>query len=116
MVHGDDKGLVLPPKVASTQVIVIPVPYKNVDCQGINDACKATVKMLCEEKIRAELDSRDNYSLERKYSEWEMKGVPLIIEIGLKSLANKQVINVVMLLHLYSFICLYAYMFNANTK
>ncbi|KEH33574.1 proline--tRNA ligase, cytoplasmic [Medicago truncatula] len=91
MVHGDDKGLVLPPKVASTQVIVIPVPYKNVDCEGINDACKAAVKMLREEKIRAELDSRDNYSLERKYSEWEMKGVPLMVEIGLKGLGNKQV-------------------------
>jgi prolyl-tRNA synthetase len=68
--------------------------------------------MLFEEKIRAELDSRDNYSLERKYSEWEMKGVPLIIEIG----ANKQVINVVMLLHLYSFICHYAFIFYAQCK
>lgn len=50
MVHGDDKGLVLPPKVASTQVIVIPVPYKDVDTQGIYDTCKATVNMLCEAK------------------------------------------------------------------
>ncbi|RHN71170.1 putative proline--tRNA ligase [Medicago truncatula] len=72
MVHGDDKGLVLPPKVASTQVIVIPVPYKD-------------------QKIRAELDSRDNCSPERKYSDWELKGVPLRIEIGPKDLVNKQV-------------------------
>ncbi|WJX36077.1 proline--tRNA ligase [Trifolium repens] len=91
MVHGDDKGLVLPPKVASTQVIVIPVPYKDADTQGIDDACIATVNMLCEAKIRAELDSRDYYSPERKYSEWEMKGVPLRIEIGSKDLANEQV-------------------------
>ncbi|KAI5402765.1 proline--tRNA ligase, cytoplasmic [Lathyrus oleraceus] len=91
MVHGDDKGLVLPPKVASIQVIVIPVPYKDADTQGTNDACELTVKILCEAKIRAELDSRDNHSPERKYSEWEMKGVPLRIEIGPNDLANKQV-------------------------
>ncbi|XP_057448607.1 proline--tRNA ligase, cytoplasmic-like [Lotus japonicus] len=91
MVHGDDKGLVLPPKVASVQVIVIPVPYKGADTQGINDACSATVVTLCEAGIRAELDSRDDYLPGWKHSHWEMKGVPLRIEIGLKDLANKQV-------------------------
>ncbi|KAK2396563.1 proline--tRNA ligase, cytoplasmic [Trifolium repens] len=91
MVHGDDKGLVLPPKVASTQVVVISVAYKDVDAQGINDACKAMVNVLCEAKIRAELDSRDYLSLEMKYSEWEMKGVPLRIEIGSNDLSNEQV-------------------------
>lgn len=101
MVHGDDKGLVLPPKVASIQVIVIPVPYKDADTQGTNDACELTVKILCEAKIRAELDSRDNHSPKRKYSEWEMKGVPLRIEIGPNDLANKQVINIVLMLHLF---------------
>ncbi|XP_045805042.1 proline--tRNA ligase, cytoplasmic-like [Trifolium pratense] len=91
MVHGDDKGLVLPPKVASTQVIVIPVPYKDADTQEVYDTCKTTVNMLCEAKIRAELDSRDYLSLERKSSEWEMKGVPLRIEIGSNDLADEQV-------------------------
>ncbi|KAG4913798.1 hypothetical protein JHK85_055190 [Glycine max] len=91
MVHGDDKGLVLPPKVASVQVIVIPVPYKDADTQGIFDACSATVNTLNEAGIRAESDSRDNYSPGWKYSNWEMKGVPLRIEIGPKDLANKQV-------------------------
>ncbi len=108
MVHGDDKGLVLPPKVASTQVIVIPVSYKDADNQGIYDACKATVNMLCEAKIRVELDSRDNCSPERKYSEWELKGVPLRIEIGPKNLAKKQVIYVFLSLLLYSYICHFA--------
>ncbi|MED6167999.1 hypothetical protein PIB30_008021 [Stylosanthes scabra] len=90
MVHGDDKGLVLPPKVASVQVIVIPVPYKDANTQGIFDACTATVNTLCEAGIRAESDFRDNYSPGWKYSHWEMKGVPLRIEIGPKDLANKQ--------------------------
>ncbi|KAK2392686.1 proline--tRNA ligase, cytoplasmic [Trifolium repens] len=49
--------------------------------------------MLCEAKISAELDSRDYCSPERKYSEWEMKGVPLRIEIGTKDLANEQVVE-----------------------
>ena len=91
MVHGDDKGLVLPPKVASVQVIVIPVPYKDADTQGIYDACSATVASLTEAGIRAKADFRDNYSPGWKYSHWELKGVPLRIEIGPKDLANSQV-------------------------
>lgn len=91
MTHGDDKGLVLPPKVATTQVVVIPVPYKDANTQGIYDACAATVKSLNESGIRAEADFRDNYSPGWKYSHWEMKGVPLRIEIGPKDLANNQV-------------------------
>ncbi|PIM97620.1 Prolyl-tRNA synthetase [Handroanthus impetiginosus] len=91
MVHGDDKGLVLPPKVASIQVIVIPVPYKDADTKGIFDACAATVKSLNESGIRAEADFSDNYSPGWKYSHWEMKGVPLRIEIGPKDYAKNQV-------------------------
>ncbi|KAG8379800.1 hypothetical protein BUALT_Bualt07G0127000 [Buddleja alternifolia] len=91
MVHGDDKGLVMPPKVASVQVIVIPVPYKDANSQGIFDACAATVKSLEEAGIRAEADYRDNYSPGWKYSQWELKGVLLRIEIGPKDLANNQV-------------------------
>ncbi|KAI4378233.1 hypothetical protein MLD38_015742 [Melastoma candidum] len=91
MVHGDDKGLVLPPKVASVQVVVIPVPYKDADMQGIFDACTSTMNALCEAGIRAEVDLRDNYSPGWKYSNWELKGVPLRIEIGPKDFANNQV-------------------------
>lgn len=93
MVHGDDKGLVLPPKVASVQIVVIPVPYKDADTQAIFDACSETVKSLNEAGFRAEADLRDNYSPGWKYSHWEMKGVPLRIEIGPKDIANKQVIG-----------------------
>lgn len=95
MVHGDDKGLVLPPRVASVQVIVVPVPYKDADMQGIFDACNATVDSLCAAGIRAEADLRDNYSPGWKYSHWEMKGVPLRIEIGPKDFSNNQVGKIV---------------------
>ncbi|KAL6983268.1 proline--tRNA ligase [Sarracenia purpurea var. burkii] len=91
MVHGDDKGLVLPPKVASVQVIVISVPYKDADTEKILEACKTIVDTFSEAGLRVEADLRDNYSPGWKYSHWEMKGVPLRIEIGPKDLAKNQV-------------------------
>ncbi|XP_048542059.1 proline--tRNA ligase, cytoplasmic-like isoform X2 [Triticum urartu] len=91
MTHGDDKGLVLPPRVAPIQVIVIPDPLEDADTTAINEACETIVCTLNQAGIRADLDTRENYSLEWKYSHWEMKGVPLRIEIDLKDLANKQV-------------------------
>ncbi|KAL6983269.1 proline--tRNA ligase, partial [Sarracenia purpurea var. burkii] len=90
MVHGDDKGLVLPPKVASVQVIVIPVPYEDADTEKILEACKTIVDTFSEAGLRVEADLRDNYSPGWKYSHWEMKGVPLRIEIGPKDLAKNQ--------------------------
>ncbi|KAG9136419.1 hypothetical protein Leryth_022399 [Lithospermum erythrorhizon] len=91
MVHGDDRGLVLPPKVASVQVIVVPVPYKTVAMEKLFAACAAAVESLNEAGIRAESDLRDNYSPGWKYSQWEMKGVPLRLEIGPKDLEKEQV-------------------------
>lgn len=104
MAHGDDKGLVLPPKVASIQIIVVPVPYKDADTQGIMEACTATVKTLNDAGFRAEADLRDNYSPGWKYSNWEMKGVPLRIEIGPRDLANKQVFSWIYAINLVKFI------------
>ncbi|KAL6659138.1 hypothetical protein ACP70R_003178 [Stipagrostis hirtigluma subsp. patula] len=91
MTHGDDKGLVLPPRVAQFEVVVIPVPYKDTDIAAIKDACETIVGTLKGSRIRVKSDTRENYSLGWKYSCWEMKGVPLRIEIGPKDLANKQV-------------------------
>ncbi|KAG8093308.1 hypothetical protein GUJ93_ZPchr0012g18782 [Zizania palustris] len=90
MTHGDDKGLVLPPRVAPLQVVVIPVPYKDVDTAAIVNECKRIVETLEKDGIRADLDTRENYSPGWKYSHWEMKGVPLRIEIGPKDMANNQ--------------------------
>ncbi|KAG6498372.1 hypothetical protein ZIOFF_046284 [Zingiber officinale] len=91
MLHGDDKGLILPPKVAAVLVVVIPVPYKDADSDAIFNTCSSTIQRLRESELRAEADLRDNYSPGWKYSHWEMKGVPLRIEIGPKDLANNQV-------------------------
>ncbi|KAL6135557.1 hypothetical protein ACLB2K_067784 [Fragaria x ananassa] len=91
MVHGDAKGLVLPPKVASIQAIVIPRPSKDADAQAIFDACSKAVEELSEAGLRVEADLRDNYSPEWKHSHWELKGVPLRIEIRPEDLKKKQV-------------------------
>ncbi|XP_020598079.1 proline--tRNA ligase, cytoplasmic-like, partial [Phalaenopsis equestris] len=91
MVHGDDKGLLLPPKVAAIQVIVVPVPYKDADTHAIFAACSSAVQTLQAAGFKAKHDLRENYSPGWKYSHWEMKGVPLRIEIGPKDLTNNQI-------------------------
>lgn len=85
MVHGDDRGLVLPPKVAPTQVILVPIAPKKVREEVLPKAA-AIYSELIEAGIRAEMDDREEYSPGWKFNEWEMKGVPLRIEVGPRDL------------------------------
>ena len=91
MLHGDDKGLVLPPRVASIQIIVIPVGITNKTTpeqrQTLFDKALAVVSELKRGGLRASADVRLNYTPGYKYNHWEMKGVPLRLEIGPKDLA-----------------------------
>ncbi|CAI0450306.1 unnamed protein product [Linum tenue] len=93
MVHGDDKGLVIPPRVAKYKAVVVPVPSKDAaDVRGIFDACAATAKALENAGVkRVKIDLKDNYSPGWKYSRYELLGVPLRIEIGRNELAKQQV-------------------------
>lgn len=91
MIHGDDNGLVLPPRVAPVQVIVIPVPYKNVDPSLLLNACYEAAQKLRDAGLRVKEDTRVNYAPGWKYKDWELKGVPLRVEIGPKDLEKKQV-------------------------
>jgi prolyl-tRNA synthetase len=91
MTHSDDKGLVLPPKVAPTQIVIVPI-YKS-------DNKDKVIKKASEVKNRlktyaVELDDRDGYTPGWKFNEWELKGVPLRIEIGPKDIAKNQVVLV----------------------
>ncbi|MFH4975389.1 hypothetical protein AB6A40_002098 [Gnathostoma spinigerum] len=99
MIHGDNAGLVLPPRVASIQVIVIPVgmtaQMSGSDKDKLITKVNEVVSMLVEEGIRAEKDSRDNYSPGWKFNHWEVKGVPIRAEIGPKDLAKSQVMLVI---------------------
>ena len=83
--HGDDKGLILPPEVAPVQVVIVPIPGENTN---INSFCTRVMDMLKNSGIRASLDDRDNYTPGFKYNDWEMKGVPLRIEIGSRETEN----------------------------
>jgi len=91
-IHGDDKGLVLPPKVAPIQVVIVPI----YDSKNREEILKEARKLESELKIkfRTKLDDREEFSPGFKYNEWELKGVPVRIEIGPKDVKNKRVILV----------------------
>lgn len=98
MVHGDDKGLVLPPKVASVQVIVIPcgltVNTTKEERERIEEQVKATVQTLKSAGVRAKHDLRDNITPGNKFYHWELRGVPIRIEIGPKDMISRSVLTV----------------------
>jgi prolyl-tRNA synthetase len=89
--HGDDRGLVLPPKIAPTQVVIIPIFYKETDLKDISDEARHISSQLEKIEIRTLIDDRAQYTPGWKYHEWEMKGVPLRVEIGPKDIQGKQV-------------------------
>ncbi len=84
MIHGDNKGLVLPPKVAPVQIVIIPVFFKKTKKEDLIAKCKEIQKILTGSGLRVEVDDRDSASSGRKYNEWEMKGVPIRLELGPK--------------------------------
>ena len=90
MAHGDQRGLVLPPKVAPIQVIIVPIATHK---GGVIEKATELEQMLVKAGVRAEVDSRD-MSPGWKFNEWEMKGVPLRIEVGPRDIENNQVMVV----------------------
>jgi len=91
MVHGDDRGLVLPPRVAPIQVIIIPIYYSDEDKEKIHNASQEIEEKLKKSKIRVQVDNREQLTPGFKFNDWEMKGIPLRIEIGPKDLEKNQV-------------------------
>ena len=91
MAHGDDKGLVLPPRVAPTQVVFVPIHYKESDKTVILETAYHIAEGLGKHSIRTYIDDREQYTPGWKYHEWEMKGVPLRVEIGPRDMESKQI-------------------------
>jgi prolyl-tRNA synthetase len=91
MSHSDDKGLVLPPNLAPIQVILIPIFNTDDEYSTTVSNLEELNKNLMENNIRSEIDSRENHKPGWKFSEYEMKGVPLRIVVGPKDLENKTV-------------------------
>lgn len=90
MAHGDDKGLVLPPKVAPIQVVIVPIPYKEADSESILTKTREIHEKLKSHDISAVLDDRTEYTPGWKFNEWELKGVPIRVEVGPRDLKKKQ--------------------------
>ncbi|MEZ0107207.1 prolyl-tRNA synthetase [Catenulispora sp. EB89] len=86
MTHGDDKGLVLPPKLAPYQVVVVPIA-RGDQAETVLDAVRELAVRLKEAGIRVHVDDRPQVSPGFKFNEWEMRGVPLRLEIGPRDLA-----------------------------
>lgn len=90
MVHGDDKGLIMPPRLAPTQIVIVPIFGKHSDPAPVLDAAKQLKRDLSE--YRVEVDARDSVTPGFKFNDWEMRGVPLRIEIGPKDIEKSQVV------------------------
>lgn len=78
-IHGDDQGLIFPPVIAPVQVIIVPIPSDKIDIEGYG---KSILETLKQEGIRAKIDDREGYTPGFKFNDWEMRGVPIRIEIG----------------------------------
>jgi len=91
MTHGDDNGLILPPRVAPYQVVIVPIPRGNWQ-ETVLPKAREIEAELTRHGVRVMLDARDAYTPGWKFAEWELRGVPLRIEIGPKDLEKSQVV------------------------
>ena len=91
MVHSDNRGLVLPPKMAPTQVVIIPIAQKK---EGVLEKANAVYDSLKVKGISVELDDSTENSPGWKFNQYEMKGYPIRIEIGPKDIENNQAVAV----------------------
>ncbi|HET6317741.1 MAG TPA: proline--tRNA ligase, partial [Chloroflexota bacterium] len=91
MLHGDDAGLILPPRVAPTQVILVPIPSKDETEEArVRGVVDGLIKQLTAKGVRAEADFSDKRP-GWKFNEWELKGVPVRVEVGSRDLQTDQV-------------------------
>jgi prolyl-tRNA synthetase len=94
MLHADDKGLIIPPRIAPIQVVVIPIYFKTGDNAPITAKSQSIASTLSKAGFEVHADFRDQYTPGWKFNEWELKGVPLRIEIGPKDVETQQVVLV----------------------
>ena len=92
MVHGDERGLKLPPKVAPVQIIIVPIMFDKTKKEVLKKA--ESIRTILKKDFRVEIDIRDGYTPGWKFNEWEMRGVPLRLEIGPKDMKQGQVMLV----------------------
>jgi prolyl-tRNA synthetase len=91
MTHGDDSGLILPPRIAPYQVVIVPIARGNWQ-ETVLPRARAIQADMLNHGVRVMLDDRDAYTPGWKFAEWEMRGVPLRLEIGPKDIEKSQVL------------------------
>ncbi|HLC36190.1 MAG TPA: proline--tRNA ligase [archaeon] len=91
MVHGDNKGLIVPPRIAFNKLVMIPILIKGKEKEVLNEIKKLKKKL---ENFNPILDERENYSPGFKFSEWELKGIPVRLELGPKDIEKNQAVLV----------------------
>ncbi|GFO21484.1 bifunctional glutamate/proline--tRNA ligase [Plakobranchus ocellatus] len=98
MIHGDNSGLVLPPRAATLQVVIVPcgitAAMAEADAKNLYDKCTELAEKLGQAGLRCKADTRDNYSPGWKFNHWELKGVPVRLELGPRDLKENQVVAV----------------------
>jgi len=90
MVHGDDRGLILPPRLAPYQAVIVPIWHGDEEKALVTEAAKKAYAALSD--FRVKLDDRDQLTPGFKFNDWEMRGVPLRIEIGPRDVAGGHVV------------------------
>ena len=91
MVHGDDQGLVMPPRLAPIQAIIVPIFKNDAEKSKVMEVGDRVFKELKEAGIRVKMDDRHNVSSGFKFNDWEMRGVPVRVEIGPKDVEKGSV-------------------------
>jgi len=92
MVHGDDQGLVLPPKLAPYQVVIVPIYKTDEERASVQGVARKLKEELIKANIRVTLDEREGPSPGWKFNDWEMRGVPLRVELGPKDVAKQSAV------------------------
>src|SRR5579872_1542228 len=92
MVHGDDQGLILPPRLAPHQAVIVPIFKTDEERATVFESAQRLRKELADAGVRLKVDERDGMSPGFKFNDWEMRGVPLRIELGPKDLAKGTVV------------------------
>jgi prolyl-tRNA synthetase len=92
MSHGDDTGLVCPPRLAPTQVVIVPIWKSSEDKALVMEVSQRLLRQLRGNGVRVELDDRDGMKPGAKYYEWEGRGVPVRLEIGPRDIAQDQAV------------------------
>ncbi|MFZ0545539.1 MAG: proline--tRNA ligase [Candidatus Promineifilaceae bacterium] len=91
MTHGDDTGLVMPPRLAPSQTVIVPIYRKDDERSAVMEAVDRIAAELKAAGIRIKIDDRDNLSPGYKFNDWEMRGIPTRIEIGPRDVAKNSV-------------------------